>query len=197
MITMLLLGPHSHESADVEAHRSFIQTLFEAAGVWAPVTLGGLAIAIVVNLVQLIRNFNRTVNGVALAEQLKKLVAAGNIERALKLCHAAEGAVATQVAVIGLNAQMRKEDGYAAMIDARTRILNALRTVHVVALVLGVGALLESAVMVAEAVSKGFPGDEIGAIVVFPALLVCLVVANVMRWSGMQRDMDAVIAALR
>lgn len=199
MIFVLLLGPHAHDDVEtgIEHHGSFFETLFHAAGVWAPLTLGVLAIGIVANFVLFYRNFNRAVNGVALAQQLKKLVDADNIDRALKLCRAAEGAVATQVARAGLEARMQKQDSYAAMDAARTRIIDALRKGHVITLGLGVAALIESGVMIAAAVSKGFPGNEIGAIAVLPAVLACVMLVNVMRWNGMQRDLDVVIDALR
>lgn len=196
MIVAIVFGPHA-ESADVEAHGSFFETLFHAAGVWAPLTLGVLAIAFAVNIARLVRDFNRRVNGVALATQLKKLIAAGNAERAVKLCHAAETAVASQVALAGLNARMHNADAYAAMLDVRARFIAQLKMGVTIAVVLGVAALIESAVMIGEAVSKGFPGAEIGAIAILPAILACLVLINAMQWSGMKRDMDAIIDAVR
>ncbi|HEY2368522.1 MAG TPA: hypothetical protein VGH87_19130 [Polyangiaceae bacterium] len=194
---MIMWGMGPHETADVEEHGSFFATLFHAAGVWAPLTLGLLAVALIVNIVQLLRIFNRRVNGEALGAQLKKLIAAGNVDRAVKLCRAAPTAVAAQVALIGLNARQRNENPHAPMIEARDRASQALRPGALAAIVVGAAALVESVLMVAEAVAKGFSGDEIGAILVLPAVIGLLVAINAMMWRGVRRDVDAIIHAVR
>lgn len=193
---MIVWGPHAQEAADAEAHGSFFETLFHAAGVWAPLTLGVLAVGLVVNIVQLVRMFPRRVNGEALGAQLKRLLLAGNADRAVKLCGAAPDAIAAQVALVGLNAREHNANPYGPMIAARDEAIQALRPAALAAIVLGAGALVESALMVAAAVSKGFPGDEIGAILIVPSLLGCLVAINAMMWRGVQRDVDAIIAAV-
>jgi hypothetical protein len=190
------IGPHA-EGADVEQHRSFFETLFHAAGAWAPVTLGLVAIAFAVNIAQLAGIFNRRLNGEALGAQLKKLISAGNVDRAVKLCGAAPRAVAAQVALIGLSARQRNEDPYPPMVDARDRAIQALRTGSLAAIGIGAAALVESVLMVVAAVSKGFPGDEIGAIVALPSILGFFVAVNWMMWRGVQRDAEAIIDAVR
>jgi hypothetical protein len=192
---MLGVGPHA-EGAEVEQHGNIFETLFHAAGVWAPLTLGVLAVGFIVNLVQLTRMFNRRVNGEALGGQLKKLILAGNVERAVKLCGAAQNAVAAQVALVGLRARERNEDPYGPMSEARDRVLQAIRPGALAAIVLGAAALVESALMVVAAASKGFPGNEIGVILILPSLLGLLLAANVSMWRGVQRDADAVMAAV-
>jgi len=192
----MLVGPHA-ESAEVEQHGSFFETLFHAAGAWAPLTLGVVAIGLVASVVQLSHMFNRRVNGAALGGQLKKLVMAGNVERAVKLCHAAPTAVAAQIALVGLNARERYQSPYEPMIEARDRALQALRPGAIAAIAIGAGALVESTLMVFAAVSKGFPGGEIGAIAILPSLLGLLVLINAMMWRGVQRDIDEIIAAVR
>jgi hypothetical protein len=194
---MFVLGPRAHEGADVEHHGSFFQTLFEAAGVWAPLTLGVLAVALVVNVAWLYRSLNRRVNGAALGMQLRKLIAAGNEDRAVRLCRAAEGAVATQVALAGLNARAKGQDPYSAMVDVRQAVTRTFGKGFTVALAVGAAGLVESVVMVGAAASKGFPGNEIGAISIVPSLIAGAMALNAMQWSAMKRDIEAVIAAVR
>jgi hypothetical protein len=195
---ILLGGPHEH-AADAEAvqHGSFFETLFHAAGVWAPVTIGVFVVATAINIGFLAQMMNKRVNGNALGMQLKKLIAAGNAERAVKLCHAAEKAFAPQIALIGLNARMRNADHYTPMLEARAGILAVLNRGIAISLAFGAAALVESAVMFAEALSKGFPTNELGAIAFLPTMLGVVLAMNVMQWSAAKRDIEAVIDAVR
>ena len=194
---MITFVPHEGKTEAEAHHASFIHALFDAAGVWAPITLALVGGAVLINVKLLYDDLRLRVNVVPFAEQMKKLLAADNADRAVKICRAIETTAAAKVALAGLESREHKNDARAAMLDVRARYVSMMRKGLFIALGLGTIGLIESAVMVVAAVEKEFPQNEVTAIAVLPALLACVMVVNAVRFGSFQRDLDVIVDTIR
>ncbi len=141
-----------------------------------------IVIAGALQIAWLMRDASRRVNVVALGEQLKKLIAANNPERAVKLCMANSGP-STRLALVGLNARIGGASARDAMREALPQMLREARAGLLPVLAIGVGAVVEGLVLVME------EPDHLALVGGSVALVTVLVMANGVRWGGWQRDL--------
>lgn len=107
-------------------------------------------IACAVQIVMFARDMRLRIQASAFCEQIRKLVAAGNPERAMKLCAAAPASPLAFLVKIGLEANKSKQSARDAMTAAYPRVLSAARGPLLFALVAGALAVGVGAVLVAE-----------------------------------------------
>ncbi len=97
------------------AHVNDLETLVELGGSLAYLKLGVIAVAVVAEMLWFMRDAAwKRINPSAFAVQVEKLVAADNVERAIKLCGVMSSPLTT-VARIGLEARLKGASASDAM----------------------------------------------------------------------------------
>ncbi len=142
-------------------------------------------VACLYQIIWFVRQTNMRVNVVAFCEQIRKLIDAGNPERALKLCAAAPHAPVALLAKLGLEARARGENARDAMRAAYPRFLSASRGGLLIAVVLGAIAFAEGVVLLAE--------EGVANVASIPLLFVVLLGAlNASRYVAWPRELTLV-----
>ncbi len=170
--------PHHDEELATHHAQPILVEILEAAGPLGYLQVALIAVAFTAQVVWLMRDQATRVNAAALGAQLKKLIDAGNPERAIKLCAAAPNAHATSLARVGLEARMRGENARDAMRAARPRILKEARSGYLAAMALGAMGFIESCVILAKGAEKGFGENFMLAFGMLPLFLSILLIVN-------------------
>lgn len=148
-----------------------------------------IVVVCVMQLAVFVRVSMRRVHVGAFASQLRKLVDAGNPERALKLCAAAPGSPVTFLAKIGVEAHMHHGNAYEAMRAAYPNVLRAARSPLLMAIGFGAVAFADGLVLVVA---------NPGTIASWPLLLLsALGAANILRRRAYGRELAQICDALR
>jgi len=175
-----------------EAHRGGDEGGVELSSIpFAYVQLAIVIVVAVVELAWLMRDMTRRVNAYQFAEQIRKLLAANNPERALKLCNAASGPV-TRLARMGIEARMKGGDLYVTLAGATPVLLKEARAGFPAIIALGALASFEGLVLLVRGFEQGTHGDFVWK-VLFPLGFLCFATTlNVQRWLGWERDLTTV-----
>jgi Na+/H+ antiporter NhaC len=180
---------------DHHHHVSTLEALIELAGSLAYLRLAVIVAAVAAQIVWLVRDNAQRVNAAAFAEQIAKLIAASNIERAIKLCDAARGPL-TAVARVGLEARLKGANARDAMREILPRALASARSGLIAVLLLGALGFVEAALLLAKGLEEG--STEGAEVFMGSALLLIggLAIRNGLRWGAWRTDLDRIIDAV-
>ena len=156
-------GEASHESP------SMLEG-FAEMGIIGKMEVIFIFIACFVQVALVLRQMRLRIQAPAFCAQIQKLVAAGNVERALKLCAAAPSSPVVILIKMGLEANQNKQSARAAMNAAYPRVLAATRAGLVPALVLAALAVGMGAVLIVESGVANIAIFPLGVVAIAGAL---------------------------
>ncbi len=188
-----LLSAIPHEEEAHEAHSLFGEVA--AIGSFAFAQFMGLILGLGFQVIWLMRDITRRVNVTALGEMVKKLVDAGNTERAMKLC-AATNAPAAMILRVGLEALSRKLNPREAMRELLPKYLKVMRSGYRGTLIIGVIAFAEGLSLFARGMKKGVGEEFTTLMLIMLGALAILGTLNAIRWGRIQRELEYVCELL-
>ena len=156
---------------------------------WAAISLVVLSLG--AHGAWLARDFPKRINAAAFGAMLKKLIEAGNAERALKLTRVNNGP-ACELARIGLEARIQGANFTAPLQEATPRLLAQARAGLVPSLVLGSVAIVVGGWLLARALAASARSDLTTYLIVGVGAVITLQIVNGLRWRAWQRELDLV-----
>jgi len=178
-----------------ETHGSALEAIVEVGGSLAYVKLAVIVAAVVAEFVWLARDSARRVDPNAFSQQVAKLVAANNVERAIKLCHAAKGPL-TEVARVGLEARLEGRDARDAMSKIVPLALTSARSGLVATLLVSALGFVEAGVLFAKGIEEG-AGGGVEAFMGLALLVIGgLAIRNGLRWGAWRTELDQITNAV-
>ncbi len=190
-------APAEHHHAE-EQSVSAGHELIEAGGPFAPLAFVEIVIvltAVVLQIQWLTSSLIRAIDADALGAQIKKLVAANNVERAIKLCGAAPNSPITQFARKGLDARLHDKDARALMTEDLPKYKALARSSARLVIVVGAVGLVGSSVLVASGTEKF--GEEFALHFGWvPVVIALLVVWNVRWWKTFVDGLELIFRAV-
>jgi len=172
-----------------------LQMVWEAAGRLAVLQIGTIVAAGIVQGAWFMRDMGNRINAAALGQQLRKLIDAGNAERAAKLCMASSSPVA-RLARVGVDAQIRGESARDAMRSALPQMLKEARSGLAASLAVGAIGLIEALLLLWRGMEMGFGDGFAMGFGWVPLLLVVLGIRNGLRWGGTQGELLEISTAV-
>ncbi|MBS2030813.1 MAG: hypothetical protein JST54_23115 [Deltaproteobacteria bacterium] len=180
--------------APLSPHTTILQQL-DAMGPAAWVAGCVLILSLATHGAWLARDVGKRLDAAALGVMLKKLIEAGNAERALKLAKAHDGP-ACRLARIGIAARLQGANFTAPLEEATPQLLAEARAGLVPSLALGCVAIALGGWLLMNIVSVGARSELRTLAIVGVGAVVTLQIVNGRRWRAWQRELDAVANAV-
>jgi len=180
----MLLVPEAHHGGD-DGAVGFSSLPFAYVQLAIIIAVAGLQAA------WLVRDQQRRVNAFQFGEQIRKLLAAHNADRALKLCAAARSPI-TELARLGVETHVKGGDVRATLDAAVPALLKQARSGFPLVIALGLLANVEGIVLLARGFEEGAHGDFVWQALVPLSFLGFLTILNAQRWLGWERDLTTI-----
>jgi hypothetical protein len=175
-------------------HLSLVSQLL-ALGVPGYVFLGLFGASTIGQIVWLSRDSQRRINAEAFAMQIRKLLAANNEDRALKLSRAHDGPVA-RLTRLGVQARINNENPANAVQDAMPTFLDEARSGLVPVSMLGGLTVAVGALTMLSGASKGLGASFMGPMGVALAVMAAVSVRNGLRWNSWSDELNEAARAV-
>jgi hypothetical protein len=164
---------------------------------YAQLQIAIIILALCVQLAWLARDFPRRMNVHAFGDQIRRLIDAKNVERAVKLCGAAPKAIASRLARIGLEARLAGTSATRAMEEAVPGLMREAISGTGLVSVIGMLGITEGLVLVFRGVQDGAERDFHVQVGIPLALLALATALNMSRAQSWRRELQSIMHATR
>jgi hypothetical protein len=172
-----------------------LEAIVEVGGTLAYLKLAVIVIAVVAQVWWFARDSTRRVNAAEFSHQVSRLVASNNVERAIKLSHAARSPL-TEVARIGLKARLEGKSPRDAMNAVLPLALASARSGLVAALAVSALGFVEAGALLAKGMEEG-SGEGVDVFMGLALVVIGgLAIRNGLRWGACRVELDQVADAV-